>query len=289
MLLGTIVKDIIRLFFLDRHRIDRIGAIFVCIAATATTAVAYINSIHPEIVKLEIDAKSYSDELEPLNIVQLTDLHITTATPKWWLGGVVKRTNALNPDIVVITGDVADFKLSKHKKLLNELRNIDAPYGKFYIDGNHEYYENDVNEWRATMRSLGFTPLVNSNQIIEYNGAFVLIGGVSDPTSAYFNQEQPDPYKAAKSSIGSDIKILLSHQPNIIEDATKAGFDLQLSGHTHGGQFFPFTLVVDMIQDYFKGIYKVGNTWLYVSSGTGTWGPQLRLGSRTEITEISVR
>ncbi len=289
MFLACIVKDITRFFIRNKRTFDVYGALAVVGVSFFLTLGAYINSLNPRTVEVDVVVNKLPDSLKGFRIVQLTDLHVTPATRDGWLNSIVKRVNKLNPDIVVLTGDVADMSLDKHKRLLNSLRCIKSRYGNYFVDGNHEYYSNKITTWEEVMKDLGFTMLDNTNRLIEHNGGKILIAGVSDPTSRSYGTAIPNVVKAASNPYDTDVEILLAHQPNIVHKAAKAGFDIQLSGHTHGGQFFPFTLVVDMVQEHLKGLYDIDGLKLYVSQGTGTWGPQLRLGTKTEITVIELK
>jgi predicted MPP superfamily phosphohydrolase len=162
---------------------------------------------------------------------------------------------------------------------LQELNKL-APV--FYVPGNHEVYSN-FHGWMEAFRSLGMRVLLNEGEKVRVRDAIMFVAGITDPACAMVDLK-PDLAKAGLGGGGADFRILLSHRPDPAEESSKAGFDLQLSGHTHGGQFFPWTLVVSAVHRYSLGLYRLGNMRIYVSPGTGSWGPRLRLGTRAEVT-----
>ena len=184
------------------------------------------------------------------------------------------------------TGDAADGSVQSYGEHLNSLAKIHPKYGKYFVTGNHEYYS-DMNGWLQLIEGLGFKILVNESQNIIVNDATIMITGIPDRGGGHFSSShKTDMEKAVGGMNSSDLKILLAHQPGDVEHATKYGFDLQLSGHTHGGQYFPFSLLVQMAHPFLKGLHKRENTWIYINQGTGYWGPPLRIGTEPEITEI---
>jgi hypothetical protein len=160
--------------------------------------------------------------------------------------------------------------------------------GNYFVTGNHEYYSGVI-EWIEEVRRLGFTVLINEHRIITSGKSKMLLAGVTDyRESRILTDHRSDPQKALNAAAKTDIKILLAHQPKSIFDAARAGYDLQISGHTHGGQFFPWNLVVGLTQPYVSGLHQHADTQIYVSRGTGYWGPPVRVGSPSEITLIKL-
>lgn len=244
----------------------------------------------PNIVETFIPVNQKLHGLQDLRIVQISDLHVGAIIREKQIENIVSKVNSLNPDMIFLTGDVADGRanvLDAHLKPLSKLR---AVYGKFYVTGNHEYYW-EAEEWVAKMEELGFTALVNENKIITFRDIKILIAGVTDVTAGTFvPSHKMDMAKAISSDICADIKILLSHNPRTANEAEKSGFDVQVSGHTHGGQFFPFSLVVPLVHSKSNGyLNKSKKLWLYVTPGTGTWGPVNRFGVDSEIAVIKFR
>ncbi len=159
------------------------------------------------------------------------------------------------------------------------LADLHARYGKFFVSGNHEYYW-DGPGWLRELERLGFSVLTNAHRVLRRGAGRLLLAGVTDRGS--------DPVAALAGAPESDVKVLLAHQPSRAFAARAAGFDLQLSGHTHGGQYFPFSLLVRLFQPFVSGLHRLEEMWLYVSRGTGYWGPPLRLGAPSEITLIEL-
>ena len=242
----------------------------------------------PEVKRIIIPISKLPISFHDFKIIQITDLHITFTTGKEHLENIIKKINKLKPDLIAITGDLIDGPVNilfEKVKLLKKLR---ANQGIFFVTGNHEYYSG-ANEWVQAIRSLGITVLENNHQIIKKNNEKIILAGVTDYKAGRFNpEEKSDPFKAIKGVFSEQIKILLAHQPRSIYKASQAGYDLQISGHTHGGQYFPGMIFVYLQQPYLKGLYKHHDTWLYVSPGTAFWGPPLRIGSKAEITEIKL-
>ncbi len=216
-------------------------------------------------------------------IVQLTDLHINKPFSKERLEKIVDAVHALKPDCIVITGDVSDSHVRHVKTEIAPLGTLSAKDGVYFVTGNHEYYTN-IHDWLSFIAHLGITNLDNEHRVIERQGQRLLMCGVPDIRMSPLS----DPIKAQEGSRPGDIKILLAHQPQNIYEAVQVPYDLQISGHTHGGQFFPWTYVTDMVQPYIHGLYKVEKTHLYVSRGTGYWGPPLRIGAPAEITLLEL-
>ncbi len=227
------------------------------------------------------------EALQALSIVQFTDLHVGPTIKRDYVQALVNQINALDADIVVMTGDLVDGSVARLKGDIAPLADIQAKRGKYFVTGNHEYYSG-AEDWIAEMRRLGFTVLLNAHEIIEVNGAKLLLAGVTDYRAhRYIPQHQSSPKKAMAGGEDADVKILLAHQPKSIFEATEAGFDLQISGHTHGGQYYPWNFIAKMANPYIKGLHlHEGKTWIYVSPGTGYWGPPIRLGNAPEITLI---
>ena len=227
--------------------------------------------------------------LSGLKIVQLTDIHIGPTIKGDFLAEVVAKVNALRPDIVAITGDLVDgsvAELSKHTKVLADIK---ARHGVYFVTGNHEYYSG-VLDWLAEIEQLGLTTLNNAHRLIEHDGGRLLLAGVTDlHADRILPEHASSPLLAAEGAPESDYRVLLAHQPGSVFEASAAGFDLQLSGHTHGGQFFPGTALIHLAHPVARGLGQVGRTLVYVSCGTGYWGPPFRLGAPAEITEITLK
>ncbi len=168
--------------------------------------------------------------------------------------------------------------------MLKPLKDLDAPRGVFFITGNHEYYSG-VEPWLDEMQRLGLTVLLNDHRLLEQQNSKIVIAGVTDYSAGQFiPAHASDPHKAIQGAEAVPVKILLAHQPRNIFAAASAGYDLQISGHTHGGQYLPWKYLVTLNQPYIAGLHRHEHTWIYVNRGTGYWGPPLRLGVPSEIT-----
>ncbi len=255
-----------------------VGGSFVALAAGALAALR-----GPHVRRIDIPVEGLDPALAGLLIAQISDLHVGPTIRGWYVRRVVRMANALAPELVALTGDLVDgsiARLARHVAPLAELR----PAGRvFFVPGNHEYYSGAA-QWMDHFRSLGFRLLLNEHAALTIRGARVVVGGVLDPAGG---PPGPRPELAAGPHEGRAFRLLLAHNPKIAPLAQAAGFDLQLSGHTHAGQFFPWTLAVRLIHaPHAAGLSHNGRMWVYVSAGTGTWGPPVRFGSEPELTLI---
>jgi predicted MPP superfamily phosphohydrolase len=242
----------------------------------------------PSVKRVPIKIDPLPPELEGFRIVQITDLHVSPTFRRASVAEIVAVVNTLNADIVVLTGDLVDGSVDQHAYDVAPLRQISSSFGNFFVTGNHEYYSG-VTEWIEEVKRLGFTVLLNDHVIVSRDRARLLLAGVPDYRGGnYLPSHRSDPQSALIGAPAADVKILLAHQPKNIFDAAKAGYDLQISGHTHGGQFFPWNLLVGLAQPYVSGLHIHQNTQIYVSRGTGYWGPPVRMGSPSEITLIKL-
>ena len=234
----------------------------------------------PQVITHELN----HEKLKDFSVVQISDLHVGMLhLNENWLQKVVDQVCLLKPQVLVITGDLVEgnFKEVEIKlKSLGEIKNI--PY-KFFITGNHEYIHGG-SVWEEKLKKMNFEVLHNTNQIIHHNDSKILIAGVPDKMIKRFTKEnlsQPD--LALKTHETVDYKILLAHQPSSVFDLKSETCDLILSGHTHGGQIFPFHLLVRSVQPVVAGFRKVKNINVFAHQGTGLWGPPMRWFSRNEI------
>lgn len=254
--------------------------------ATLVTGVGFHNSFQPKIVKVNIPLPPDHKNLNGLKIVQLSDMHIGPTLKKDFCEMLVKEVNALNPDIIAITGDSIDGEVKFLKDDMAPLLNLKARLGVYYITGNHEYYWY-ANEWIEWARTSGLNPLLNENVKLNYNNTDFYLAGVNDPSADKLDKDNgSDPKKAAFGIPKEAYKILLAHQPKSCFKACKEGFHTQLSGHTHGGQGFPWSILVHLVQPYVRGLNVHEGMNLYVHSGTGFWGPPNRFMINSEIAEI---
>ncbi|HSD33369.1 MAG TPA: metallophosphoesterase [Gemmatimonadales bacterium] len=245
------------------------------------TLVGLIQARRPRVVHVPVPIRDLPLDLAGLRIVQLSDLHVGPTIRRPFVEAVVDAANALAPDLVAVTGDVADGFVPELRDHVAPLARLRAPLGTFFVTGNHEYYW-DPRGWMEELERLGLAVLSNEHRLLTRGTGRLLLAGVTDLSAG------PDPYAAMAGAPQSDVRVLLAHQPRSAYDARAAGFDLQLSGHTHGGQFFPFNLLVRLFQPFVAGLHRLEEMWLYVSRGTGYWGPPLRLWAPSEITLIEL-
>lgn len=238
----------------------------------------------PVVKKNMLQVAGLPSDLEGVTIAQISDLHVGSILDGAWLNQLMRQVEELRPDMLVLTGDAIDGKVSRVGKELDALSGFKAPLGKFFVTGNHEFYSG-VDGWVEQMRSMKFTVLNNEHTLVQKGEGKILVAGVWDFHGEDFGERYASSPVAAKDGAAEhDVSILLAHQPKSIFEASKAGFDIQLSGHTHGGQYFPWTYAVHLFQPYVKGLHQVDGTTLYVNTGTGFWGPPMRLTVPPEIT-----
>lgn len=243
----------------------------------------------PKIENIKIPIRNVNDKSKIVRIAQISDLHISDQSSKKFIELVVNEVNKLNPEFIVLTGDIGDGEPAHLKDKIDILKILKPRYKTFYIPGNHECYWG-VKEWIHAIKEVGATPLINKHEIFDFDGFKIAIAGVPDFWNERFEaSEKSDPVKAI-ANCPSDVqfKILLAHQPQSYKQALVAGFDMQLSGHTHAGQYLPWSLIIGLFHKFSRGLYKHQNMWVYVNRGTGHWGPALRILASPEITHIHI-
>jgi len=292
LLVLTVVRDlallIMSLFGADTSPVLRGSAIGVPVLAFLVTLVGLINARRvAAVVDVDVPIAGLPAALHGYSIVQISDIHVGPTIKRGYLNAIVTKVNALKPDAIAITGDLVDGSVRRLQLHTEPLARLTAPDGTFFVTGNHEYYSG-AEEWIAEMRRLGLTVLMNQHVVRERGGARLMIAGVPDYTAHHFMEShRSDPRRAAAGAPDDvTVRILLAHQPRSAEAAADAGFDLQLSGHTHGGQFFPWNLFVPLQQPFTAGLNRLRKLWVYTSRGTGYWGPPKRFGAPSEITRV---
>jgi predicted MPP superfamily phosphohydrolase len=236
-----------------------------------------------ELREVEVKLPRLPKALSNLTLTQLSDVHIgsTVMKPKD-IAALVEKTNATKPDAIVITGDLIDGSVERLLEHVAPLARLSARYGVYFVTGNHEYYSG-VGPWVQHLRKLGIRVLSNERVQLGDDGASIDLAGVDDSSA------DPDYARAFAGRDPERELVLLAHQPKQIEAAASAGVGLQISGHTHGGQIWPFTELVRLAQPYVAGLYRHNErTQIYVSRGTGYWGPPMRLFAPAELTKITL-
>ena len=290
----TLLRDAVELVLLlaglvgaprvPSHLLD-LSAVGVVALAGLVTLVGLYNARKPPQVKtVDVPLKDLPPALNGFRIAQISDMHIGPTIKRPAMKYVVATINKLDVDVVAITGDLVDgnvYELSRHVAPLAGLR---SRHGTFFVTGNHEYYSG-VMPWMKYLPTLGIRILMNEHVILLHHQAPLVLAGVSDFSAAsYETSHRSDVALAITGAPRAAIKILLAHQPRSAPAAQSAGFDLQISGHTHGGQFLPWNFFVPLQQPFVAGLHRVKEMLVYVSRGTGYWGPPKRFGSPSEIT-----
>jgi predicted MPP superfamily phosphohydrolase len=292
LLVLTFLRDIVLLFLrligAGGPGFTHASAVAVPLLALAVTLVGFVNARRvARVVRVDIPIEGLPAALHGYSIAQISDIHVGPTIKRAYLNAIVNRVNALKADAIAVTGDLVDGSVHRLALHTEPLQRLAARDGAFFVTGNHEYYSG-AEEWIAEMRRLGLTVLMNEHVVRERAGVGVMIAGVADYTAHHFiPAHRSDPHAAGAGAPDHvQVRILLAHQPRSAEAAADAGFQLQLSGHTHGGQFFPWNLFVPLQQPFVAGLNRVRDLWVYTSRGTGYWGPPKRFGAPSEITLV---
>jgi len=290
----TLVRDAVELVLwltglvgltrVPAHWFDLSACFTVGLALLLTLLGLYGARRAPRVKIVDVPLKDLPPALQGFKIAQISDMHIGPTIKRPAMKYVVSTINRLEVDCVAITGDLVDgnvFELSRHVAPLAGLR---SRHGTFFVTGNHEYYSG-VLPWVKYLQTLGVRILMNEHVILLHHRAPIVIAGVADFSAhQYEPSHRTDAGMAIAGAPRAAIKILLAHQPRSAAAAETAGFDLQLSGHTHGGQFLPWNFFVRFQQPFTAGLHRLKDMQIYISRGTGYWGPPKRLGAPSEIT-----
>ena len=290
LLVTTLVRDLVLAAlhlsgYLTAEAV-RLSAMAVPLLALGVTGLGFVNARRLARVKrVDVPIANLPPSLNGYAIAQVSDIHVGPTIRRPYLNAIVNRVNRLGADAIAVTGDLVDGSVHRLALHTQPLARLSAPDGVFFVTGNHEYYSG-AEEWIAEVRRLGLTVLMNQHVVRRRGDAALMIAGVADYTAHHFHpSHKSDPRRAAAGAppdVG--VRVLLAHQPRSAAEAAEAGFDLQLSGHTHGGQFFPWNLFVPLQQPFVAGLHRVRDMWVYISRGTGYWGPPKRFGAPSEIT-----
>ena len=259
----------------------------VVLAAVVVTLVGLWNARRPARVKtVDVPLRDLPPALQGFRIAQISDLHVGPTIKREYLQRVVDIVNALDVDVVAVTGDLVDGSVHELRDHVAPLGDLRSRHGSFFVTGNHEYYSG-AKPWIAELRRLGVRVLMNEHVVLRHQQAPLVLAGVADYSAHHFEpSHKSDPFMAVAGAPDAAVKILLAHQPRSANAAEAAGFHLQLSGHTHGGQFLPWNFFVRFQQPFTAGLHVLKNLLVYTSRGTGYWGPPKRFGAPSEITHL---
>ena len=241
----------------------------------------------PGVVEIKIPVVDLPLALHGFSIAQISDVHVGPTIKRGFVEGIVRRVNELKADLIAVTGDLVDGSVQQLSAHTAPLAGLTARHGAYFVTGNHEYYSGE-RAWTEEIRRLGLRVLKNEHVVLKHDGASLILAGVTDYSAHHFDPAQrSDPAAALRGApLDAGAKVLLAHQPSSAMAAANAGYDVQISGHTHGGQFWPWNLFVHFFQPFSSGLHRLKNLWIYVSRGTGYWGPPNRFGVPSEITRI---
>jgi len=264
------------------------SALAVPILAALFTLVGFVNARRrARVRRVDVPIADLPAPLHGFSIAQISDIHVGATIKRDYLDGIVDAVNDLEADMIAVTGDLVDGSVTQLAPHTEPLSRLSARHGAFFVTGNHEYYSG-ASDWVDEVRRLGLSVLMNEHVVLQHEGAAVVVAGVTDYSAGHFDPAHRSDPAAAIAGAPSDagVRLLLAHQPRSAFAAAPAGFDLQLSGHTHGGQFFPWIFLVRLQQPFTAGLHRLGKLWVYISRGTGYWGPPKRLGAPSEITYL---
>ena len=246
------------------------------------------------VVTVEVPIAGLPAGLHGFAIAQISDIHVGPTIKRGYLQQIVNRVNGLKVDMVAVTGDLVDGSVAELAQHVAPLAELTSTHGTFFVTGNHEYYSG-ASAWVAELQRLGLRVLMNEHVVLQHGQtslapphSLLVLAGVADWSAGHYDSSQrSDPHAAiAGAPLRAAVRLLLAHQPRSAVEAAKAGFDLQLSGHTHGGQFWPWNFFVRFQQPFTAGLHRMESLWIYTSRGTGYWGPPKRFGAPSEITYL---
>lgn len=277
-----LLSEIFRLIFHSQKEL--ITSITLILSGIAIVFSIINASSPPRIKELKLTYKSLPPSLKGFKIVHLSDMHLGLIPKEKWLEKVVERVNSLEPDIIVITGDLIDSDINGIERISKLLKRMNSRYGVFAVAGNHEVYAG-IDKFHKIASEAGFKVIKNEKILVNED---LEILGINDDSTKMFLKEDYNPEKLFENINPQRFTIFLSHKPRYFESAVSAGVDLQLSGHTHAGQIPPMDLIIFLTFKYPYGLYRLRDSFLYTTSGTGVWGPPMRLTSSSEIVKITL-
>jgi predicted MPP superfamily phosphohydrolase len=282
--LSVFILQMIASWIFPRH-VALLTIVGIIVVVVASGYSLYNGLRQPRIRELHIPIAKLPKSLDGFSIVQLADIHLERSKAAQWWDLVVDRTNNLHPDLIMIVGDLIDEDIRGNSRFVDAIRRLQSPNGVVAVTGNHEYYAG-FDMFVSLCDSLGIRLLRNSSMTVVDSIELV---GVNDDAAKQVGDVGVDLNKAMENCDTSKATILLCHRPLYFEEAVSKGVDLQVSGHVHVGQLPPMDLIVMLYFKYFYGLHRRGSSYIYTTSGTGTWGPPMRLFSRSEIVHIKLQ
>jgi predicted MPP superfamily phosphohydrolase len=256
-------------------------------ASASLVGVGMANALGPpDLLRVPVKLAKLDPAFSGFRIAVVSDIHLGPLSGRAHTERIVRMINETSPDLVAIVGDLADGTVAELGSAAEPLRDLASRDGTFFVTGNHEYFE-EPEAWLRELDRLGVHPLRNENTVIRRGDAAFDLAGVNDVTGRTID-DGPDFDRALSGRDSSRPTVLLAHQPVQVEEAARHGVDLQLSGHTHGGQLYPFHHIVALAQPAVAGLSTVDGTQLYVTRGAGFWGPPVRVGAPPDITVLSL-
>ena len=272
----------------DAQALGLWSAAGVALAAVSVTLLGLWNARRTAaVVVVDVPIRDLPAGLHGFRIAQISDIHIGPTIKRGYLQAIVDAVNRLDADMVAVTGDLVDGTVAELGPHVAPLADLNSRHGTYFVTGNHEYYSG-AHAWIAELRRLGVRVLMNEHVVLQHGDASLLVAGVTDYSAHHFDpSHRSDPQASLHQAPDhARIRVLLAHQPRSAAAAALAGFHLQLSGHTHGGQFLPWNFLVRLQQPFTAGLHRLKDLWVYTSRGTGYWGPPKRFGAPSEITHL---
>jgi uncharacterized protein len=278
----------------DEHAMNRrlflarAGAAAAGAASVGLAGAGMVSALgRPDLLQIPVRLRRLDPSFDGFRIAVVSDIHLGPLAGRSHTERIVAMINQAGPDLVAIVGDLVDGTVEELGHAAEPLRDLVSREGAFFVTGNHEYFVPDTASWMRELERFGVHPLRNENTVIRRGAAAFHLAGVNDVSGAQ-HSDPPDFDRAMAGTGSSRPTILLAHQPVQVTEAAARGVDLQLSGHTHGGQMWPFHYVVRAVQPSLAGLSTVADTQLYVTRGAGFWGPPMRVGAPPDITVISL-
>lgn len=276
-----ILKDLSLFFSIPRHT-AAYGALLLTLLLGLFSI--YQAAKPPGLIEHRLSVGRFPQDQSEFTILQLSDLHLDGYKSETWFAEIVEQVNRQQPDVIVMTGDIIDDRYERVERFLPLLQQLKSTHGVYAVSGNHEFYAG-IEDFYKLMAQANIYVLKNERISL---GNTLELAGIHDDTAKRFGLETADLDSILKNADTERITVLLSHKPVDFDKAVALGVDLQLSGHTHGGQIPPMNLLVRLAFKYSHGLYQMEDSYIYTSSGTGFWGPPMRLFTSPEMVKLTL-